>query len=79
MASGITRREALKRGAAIAGAVWAVPTIQVLNMAPAGASGGDGTGTRTNTKTSTGEAHPSPNGGTGSSTRTDAAANRRIG
>jgi hypothetical protein len=32
---GITRREALKRGAAIAGAVWAVPVMQTLNMAAA--------------------------------------------
>ncbi len=35
---GMTRREALKRGAVIAGAVWAVPAMQVVNMSAAHAS-----------------------------------------
>jgi hypothetical protein len=36
---GITRRDLLKRGARIGGAVWAIPVVQALNMAPAQASG----------------------------------------
>ena len=41
---GITRREALKRGAAIAGAVWAVPAMQMLNMSAANADDGPDSG-----------------------------------
>lgn len=44
--SGITRRQALKRGAAVAGtAVWVAPVVQALAMSPASAqqpSGGGG-------------------------------------
>ncbi|NOY55796.1 MAG: hypothetical protein GXP34_07385 [Actinobacteria bacterium] len=32
---GLTRREALKRGAAVAGALWAVPIVQVVGLRPA--------------------------------------------
>lgn len=35
----LTRRELLKRGALVAGAVWTVPTVQVLNMTAAHATG----------------------------------------
>lgn len=38
-ADGLTRRELLHRGLRIGGAVWAIPVIQILNMAPAGATG----------------------------------------
>ena len=41
---GLTRREALKRGAVIAGAVWAVPVMQVVNMSAAHASSGGSNG-----------------------------------
>jgi hypothetical protein len=34
---GTTRRQALKRGAAIAGAVWVMPAVQALNVSPASA------------------------------------------
>lgn len=49
--SGISRREALKRGAAVAGAaVWVAPTVQALSMSaasaatPSGAGDGGGVG-----------------------------------
>ena len=35
----LSRRDLLKRGAAIAGAVWVVPSVQVLNMSAAAAEG----------------------------------------
>lgn len=36
---GLTRRELLRRGLRIGGAVWAVPVVQILNMSPAHAEG----------------------------------------
>jgi hypothetical protein len=45
--TGITRRQALKRGAAIAGVVWAAPAMQVLNMSAAHATDGQ-SGSETN-------------------------------
>ena len=33
--SGLTRRELLKRGAAVGGALWAVPVVQMIGMNPA--------------------------------------------
>lgn len=36
----LTRRELLKKGVRLGGAVWVVPIVQTLNMAPAQATGG---------------------------------------
>ena len=43
--SGITRRQALKRGAAVAGtAMWVAPTVQALTMSAASAASPSGAG-----------------------------------
>ena len=43
--TGITRRQALKRGAAVAGAaVWVAPTVQALTMSAASAQTPSGSG-----------------------------------
>lgn len=42
--SGITRREALKRGAVIGTAAWVVPAVQVLRMDAAAADSPSGAG-----------------------------------
>ena len=45
MSQDISRRDLLKRGAVVAGAaMWAAPTVQVVNMAAAGASTGSHVG-----------------------------------
>ncbi len=38
---GLTRRELLRRGARVGGALWAIPVVQVLGMSSAQASDGD--------------------------------------
>lgn len=42
--NGLSRRDALKRGAVIAGAVWAVPAVQALQMSSASAEAPSGQG-----------------------------------
>ena len=40
--SGLTRRDALKRGAVIAGAAFVIPVVQTLSIKPAAAQGYSG-------------------------------------
>lgn len=42
--TGLSRRDALKRGVVIAGAVWAVPVVQALSVSEASAEAPSGRG-----------------------------------